>query len=174
MNQLGIRDGGTIVEVGGYVGEYVEQLRVRYPNSRFIVYEIMPHYCAAMRERFKQQPVIIKQAALSDHNGTTGITAAKEGSYTTSGNDAATLDVAHELKDGCTLLNMNCEGGEYAILERLCSTGGIRNIDAIQIDWHWTLPDWKQRRKSLRKKLSETHRLKWRWPYARELWEKKP
>jgi len=171
INALGLNNGGRIIEVGGYVGEYVEQLSRRYPKSKIEVYEPLPRYFRAIKERFKDNPLIISHCAgVGVASSKIHIVDAAEGSYTVKGGTIPVVDVVSVVGKGCELLNLNCEGDEYAILRRLIDTGAVRKVRVFQIDWHWTSDDWKEKRRRLRTELSKTHKMTWRWPYVRELW----
>lgn len=79
------------------------------------------------------------------------------------------------------VLKLNCEGGEYAILEELL--GGddphklaippISRIRNLQVQMHTCAPDWQNRYDAIASDLSQTHELTWREPFVWENWQLK-
>lgn len=59
------------------------------------------------------------------------------------------------------VLSINCEGGEYTILEALLDQGRISFFDAIQIQFHSVVPNAIARRDAIRNRLRITHRPAW-------------
>jgi FkbM family methyltransferase len=55
------------------------------------------------------------------------------------------------------LVSINCEGGEYELLERLLETGDIRKIRNLSVQMHTVVPDYQARCATLFKRLEETH-----------------
>ena len=71
------------------------------------------------------------------------------------------------------LMKVNIEGGEYDLLERLISTGEIRKVQNLQVQFHASEPGHGQRVKRIRKLLSATHELQWQYPMVWESWARK-
>jgi FkbM family methyltransferase len=76
------------------------------------------------------------------------------------------------------LMALNCEGGEYEILEYLIEKDYIKNIYCFLISFH-TPPDGvkisncDERTKNIRDNLSKTHVCEWDYPMMWEKWVRK-
>lgn len=79
--------------------------------------------------------------------GNTGIRGVSSPSYSNNTNarerevkiEEATLEIGKIIettKDRKIIIKMDCEGGEYEILENLYKTGMINNIDVFLLEWH--------------------------------------
>lgn len=76
------------------------------------------------------------------------------------------------------VLSLNCEGGEYEILETLLDHGLLGFFTNLQIQFHSVALGAKNRRDSIRNRLRITHRPSWEIPDAMDCtwdgWEIKP
>ena len=71
------------------------------------------------------------------------------------------------------LLNLNLEGEEYNILERLISSNKIKDIKNIQVQFHKVSDDSMRRRTLIRDILLKTHNEKFCFEFIWEKWELK-
>lgn len=71
------------------------------------------------------------------------------------------------------LVYMNIEGSEYQLMNQIIETGYISNINFIQIQFHNFVINSKENRKYIRKKLSETHKCIFNFPFVWESWKLK-
>jgi hypothetical protein len=72
------------------------------------------------------------------------------------------------------LMSVNTEGSEYDILPRLLDSGFINNIETIQIQFHlFDSPKYVQARSDIVKRILETHRTKYSFPFTWECFSKK-
>ena len=71
------------------------------------------------------------------------------------------------------LAKLNIEGGEYALLRRLIDTRRIEKFQYLQVQFHLNVPDAKKQYKELAKRLQQTHRLQWRYPFVWESWQRR-
>lgn len=90
-----------------------------------------------------------KELFLFDKNckGNTGLRGKSSPSYENNTNakkievqiESATLEltkIVSENRDKKLIVKMDCEGGEYEILEDLCQSGMIHKIDVLLLEWH--------------------------------------
>jgi len=71
------------------------------------------------------------------------------------------------------LMCINIEGGEYRYLNDLITSGLVKKVDHLEIQFHNFVPNAKKLRKDLRMKLSETHKCNFNFPFIWERWDKK-
>jgi hypothetical protein len=76
------------------------------------------------------------------------------------------------------LMAINCEGGEYDLMEYLCSIDYINHIKCFYISFHTpicgvTVPDYKRRMGVIRSHLELTHHCEWSYKDTFEKWVKK-
>lgn len=71
------------------------------------------------------------------------------------------------------LMKINIEGGEYALLERMISSGLVDYVRYLQVQFHPCLPDARTRRAIIRAQLTDTHREQWCVDWVWESWEHK-
>jgi FkbM family methyltransferase len=117
----------TVIEIGGYTGDFSSEVFFRY-NCCIHVYEPIPEFANHLKERTRFNPKItlIPKAVTCDgrellfhvNGGATSSFIANKVSTTISCPSISILDVLapFSLVD---LLSINCEGGEYEILNQL-------------------------------------------------------
>lgn len=71
------------------------------------------------------------------------------------------------------LLKVNCEGGEYELLETIIENSWLSNIDNIIIQFH-ILPGIPiERRQRIVDEIQKTHQITFSFPFVWEGWKKK-
>jgi hypothetical protein len=82
-------------------------------------------------------------------------------------------NVNQKLTDPVALLKLNCEGGEFEILEAILDEGNPLLFDNIQVQFHHIFPDAEERWKSIRERLLKTHELTYDAPWCWENYKRK-
>lgn len=81
------------------------------------------------------------------------------------------VDIAPFIKS-VSLCKINIEGMEYALLEYILDKGLIGEIKNLQVQFHLIEgTDCKGLYQRIANRLSETHKLTWRYPFVWENWE---
>lgn len=173
--------GARILDVGGYRGDFAEQLLKKHGASVTIC-EPIPKFASQIQDRFMHEPrIVVHEFGLSDRNEQVefDLSADASGVFGTSAGPKITvlLRDAKEflLETGVPewhLLKLNIEGGEYALLERLIETGLIERMQHLQVQFHLHVPDAKAKYKRIAKLLRRTHQLEWRYPFVWESWRR--
>jgi hypothetical protein len=83
--------------------------------------------------------------------------------------NAPSIDAA--MLSGSSLTKINCEGGEYSILESLIESGEVRHHENLQVQFHTVAPDWLNRYKAIHEGLKQTHMLTYDAPFCWQNWE---
>jgi len=175
----------VILEIGGNFGEDLQAFSEMYPAAHVHSFEPVRAYFQYLHDRF-QSKLVTGQVALynlgvsdSDANVSFRIDGDKAassqyGTVPNSGSHAAapkfedvTLRDIHTVfeeiieREGRAIdvLSINCEGCEYAVLERLRDMGWLNTLQVLQVSWHVSdaIPRRLQRRCSLEQDLPGEH-----------------
>jgi FkbM family methyltransferase len=71
------------------------------------------------------------------------------------------------------LFEVNIEGSEYDLLDRMIETNLHLKCQNLQIQFHKVIPDAVERRNQILEKLSKTHERTWNYEFIWENWRKK-
>ena len=177
--QYDLPSGANILDVGGYAGDFAARF-VELCNANVTVFEPVSKFAAQIEERFAGDPrVRVHEAGLSDKDEVAefDLDADASGAFGSSGGQRVqvTLWDAERFLSQCGtnewhLAKLNIEGGEYALLNRLIDTGRIASIKHIQVQFHLHVPGARDQYRQLAKRLRQTHKLQWRYPFVWESW----
>ena len=70
------------------------------------------------------------------------------------------------------LMEVNIEGGEYSVIERLAETDKAKSVDKILVQFHDVGPNSDMLRSSAHRQLSLSHMRVWSYEWVWELWIK--
>ncbi len=175
-----LKCGSVVVDLGGYEGEWSAKLISNY-NVRIHIFEPHPKFAEKIVQRFAGVAGIhVHSVALASRNSTFFLT----------DNDAASTSRSNDASQKCEgveatyfldkigvksidLVKINIEGGEYDVLPHFIATGFIRNIDLIQIQFHYFETEDIRRRDDIVHLLSRTHDRTWCYEYIWEEWRRK-
>lgn len=167
-----------VLDIGGYRGTYSKSIIDRYDPHVFIFEPIKEYYDECCR-RFAANPKVkVFNFGLSDKAGRA--TFQKDGIRTSEFIAAAQpeeveiRDIADVLPfDKIDLVSINCEGGEYKILNRLLDTNLIDRITQLQVQFHDLFPEAKVEREKLRGRLREKFNESFNFEFIWESWQTK-
>lgn len=193
--QYNLTPDSVVIDVGGYVGLWAKDISNRF-NCIVHSYEAVERYFS----QINHSNVVPYQYAVTCKTGIDWIHVCDEGSAVGSlaefkkKNDKDnsyqnnikshaniplekinTIDINEILEkfNKVDLLKINIEGGEYDILERMCSTGTINKINNIQIQFHNFVENAQNKYDKVVNELQDTHVCEfnsmWRWSF----WTKK-
>lgn len=172
----------VVMDIGGFRGSWTASILEKY-NPTVHLFEPIQTFYDACKFRFSGRPnVKLWRIGLSDSFGEVEVTRNEMHSSQFTG-DRANVETIW-LADICKymdelglqsvdLASLNCEGGEYKVLQRLIESGYIRRFKNIQIQFHDFYPNARKLRDEIRAKLSETHRERFNYPWTWESWERK-
>ena len=82
-------------------------------------------------------------------------------------------DITKYLRQEIAVCKMNIEGGEYQLLDYIIETGTIKNIKNLQVQFHLVKGyDSEKCYKLIAKRLGQTHKITWRYPFVWESWKR--
>ncbi|HEC27094.1 MAG TPA: FkbM family methyltransferase [Gammaproteobacteria bacterium] len=173
-----------VIDVGGYLGDFSAKILDRF-NCRVDVFEPVQRYAEKIGERFSSNSKVhVTQAGMGASEREEVINIAGPGSsvFDVGADEGgkekikiiSAVDYLRERAyPAIDLLKINIEGGEYELLNALLEHPDlIEEIRFLQIQFHNFVPDAKEMRSGIQKKLSRTHRLMWDFPFIWESWER--
>lgn len=158
VSDIGIRHqltpGATVIfEVGGNIGEDLEQYVWRFPAAKIYSFEPVPELFQQLQNKFYTNAnVKVTQVGVSNMDHTATFTVGGnhgEGSSHTN-TSAYGQQITVQLRDAHALLDevrtwtgkvpdvvsINCEGCEYDVLSRMAQTGWLGTVPFVQLSWH--------------------------------------
>ena len=169
----------VVVEVGCYTGEWAEEINRRY-NCRVFTFEPMAQFYDEAVKRFAGNPKIgVVNYAVGAFDGIGVITAkgTMTGAFACGGEvqDCKYMGIrqALGLKGATSLLSLNCEGGEFAILEWLISNDAMAEIPHLLVQFHPVVPDCGKRYEDIQQALSKTHEATYSDGWVWQKWRRK-
>lgn len=170
-----------VFDLGGYKGEWSEQIFDRY-NCYIHIFEPVKEFYDIIVEKFKNNDKVkIYHFGLGDLNETLNILLDGDASshiLENTGNveSIEIVSITKFMKDNnisnVNLMKINIESAEYVLLESLVKEDGLDKFDNIQVQFHTFIPDCVERRDSIRNYLSKTHKLTYDFTFIWENWEK--
>ena len=166
-----------VFDMGAYVGNYVESIYKRY-GCNVYAFEPVERFYKILKLRFENDEKIkIFNSGFDIEEMTKFISEDGDGSslYTNENKVLAKFIVFEDflkenLIEKIDLLEMNIEGSEYDILPHIISSGTIKKISILQIQFHDNIDNWKSMKKEIVKELKKTHKKKWGYPYVFDCW----
>jgi CDP-paratose 2-epimerase len=195
MNYPELNPNSTVWDIGGYRGQWAHEIYKQY-GCEVHIFEPVKEFADACIYRFRDNNDV-KVTPYGFAEASKKVMIAKQGvnSSTVRGNENQTplpidsvfgnseseeiflLDIANQSWDtnnvDIDLVSMNCEGGEYDIMDRLIEIGIVRRFKNIQIQFHDFHPDAVSRRDKIREELKKTHTERYNYPFIWESWKRK-
>ena len=193
--QYNFDESSTIIDLGAYTGEWAKLITTKF-NCKVHSYEAVKRYFDKI-----QHPNIIAYhygvtcntgvdyihvcdegsaiEKLSEHKKKNDLDSSYQNNIKSHSNipleQINTIDINEVLNKfkHVDLLKINIEGGEYEILEKMCNTNTINNVQHLQVQFHNFVEDAQAKYDDIVTKLQETHTCNfdsmWRWSF----WTKK-
>lgn len=173
-----LNEKSIVFDCGGYEGQWTSDIYSKY-RCKVYVFEPVKNFAENIKKRFSKNKNIrvyyfglsniTKKAQISNDNDASSLyKGGKEVIQLKSISEFIIEDKINKID----LLKLNVEGEEYNILNNLISTGLIKKIKEIQVQFHRNIKNYKEEYSKTKVKLKETHKLKWRFPFIWEDWKK--
>jgi len=182
-----LNEDSIVFELGGYKGDWCLEISKRY-NCNVFVYEPTKRNYDMLNLMFNDNDKIkVFHFGLSNSNreceiyinGDTSSIYDKIGyDPNNSGIENISLkDISEVIEEqdieNINLIDMNIEGSEYDVMERLIESGCVKKVDKLQIQFHSEIgPEAFYRRLDIQKRLAETHRMVFNYDFCWELWKR--
>lgn len=173
-----LNSGSVVFDVGGYHGEWSEQIFSKY-KSNIHIFEPSKKFFHILKDKFDQNNCITLnnyglsnrkcEILLSDSDNSSSV-------YLETKNKEKVIleDISWYLENNkitkIDLIKINIEGGEYDLLEKLIEIDFIKNITDLQIQFHDFVPNANRRMVHIQEALEHTHKLTYEFPFVWENW----
>jgi len=170
-----------VIDAGAYHGEWSEGIYNKY-KCEIYAFEPVNKYYNLIKKKFKDiKKIKVVREGLAGRSRNEKIYVNEFESSTLKGSskseDIKLTDIVEFCdKNGITtidLIKINIEGGEYELLDRIISSGLVKNIKYIQVQFHNIIPDAEQKMIKLQRRLSKTHKQKYSYWFIWDNWERK-
>lgn len=178
----------VIVDIGGNTGYDVDMMLQKNPGAKIYTFEPIPEYFKGLETKYASRPnVRVQKFAVSnadgrtefilDGVGTTGADKTVQGEHVPvqlRDVDELLNQIQVETGQVPDMVNMNCEGCEYAVMNRLLEKGWLEKLPFIQLSWHLAgdVEDRVGKRCNVEKRLWQTHARTFRAGYGWIGWQK--
>ena len=179
----GLPAGGTVLDFGGFRGEWTDRVLAAQPDLTVHVFEPHPGFARELENKFAgNDKVHVHALALGSEDGEIHLSDAGDASssltdqaaqYSAPIRAAGDFFAQHGITD-VALTKINIEGGEYSLLPALVDHGLMNRIARVQVQFHLFEPAMQATRDAVREKLSKTHGCAWCYPFVWEEWRLKP
>lgn len=172
----------VVIEVGTYQGLWADAIATRYGCHIHAFEPIVEFYGAACARLARHPKVSLCNMGLanSTRKETWHIKGDMTGRFNGEGREQTVtlLDVVSWLSfwgDGLPtmidLLALNCEGGEFELLEAVIAAGQQHRFRNICVQFHGVGPSPEERCRAIQANLSRTHHLTFHAPFCWENWQ---
>lgn len=175
-----LNENSIVFDLGGYEGDFAHDINNKY-NCYVYIFEPVKGYYSHCLTRFKgNNKIKCFNYGLSNINETVRISRDTNASsivINNNHNDLETVEIkcfsedflTHDLKN-IDLLKINIEGPEFLVLPNIISSGIIKKINNLQVQFHYFYPNAINLRNEIRSKLNLTHHEKYNFPFVWESW----
>ena len=181
FNYTGLDKHSVIFDLGGYEGQWASDIYGRF-RSTIYIFEVYKPYYDKIKERFSlNNDINIFNYGLSAENTDIRITIDDVGTsaFKRSENmiDAQLKNVRDFIVENeiqkIDLMKINIEGGEYELLTYLISSGIVKQIVNLQIQFHDFVPDAINKMATIRQHLNKTHNPTYKFDFIWDNWQLK-
>ena len=177
----GLCSKSVIFDVGMYTGGWSSTIISNYDPYIF-GFEPVTSFHKVAEEKFKPNPKInVYNYGLGDRNRRDTIVVNKDSSSLFGKGSCTEHVTIKDISEVVTsldlkkidLTNLNCEGSEYEILQRLFATGDINKFERLLIQFHFIRDGDQVLRENILRELVKTHTQKYCYLTVWELWTSK-
>ena len=174
-----LNDSSVVFDVGCYRGWFAEQISNRY-GSLVYCFEPIPRLYRHLQRKFSAaNNIVLHMVALSDRTGKMNMSNRRSrSSFNERGKIAVRCSTMDDVMlslsvDHIDLLKINIEGAEYDLLDDMLEKNLMCLCDNIQVQFHDTVDDYKERYARIREGMEPTHYLTYEYPFVWENWKRK-
>lgn len=169
---------------GGYLGDFSAEINRSY-GCKCYCFEPVKEFFDIIENRFSDNDrSFVYQFGLSDHSSIDNMQISKDGSSSIINRGSDTIEEVRMVDiiefidtnniDSISLMKINIEGGEYALLERMIEKQVVKKVKYFQIQFHDIGEQSLARAEKIQRELQKTHSLQWAYrPFIWESWERK-
>jgi FkbM family methyltransferase len=170
----------SVCVLGAYLGDSIHEYRNRFGSS-VIGLEPISEFCASLSSRFgADQKVQVLKIGASDRSESVNINLSDDATsfYIEGGrseiiNCVDIVEVFESFEKPPYLLEINIEGAEFKVLNRLLDSPFANSVNTLLIQFHNFVEDSEIMRAEIRKRLSEDYVEIFSYPFVWERWDLK-
>jgi FkbM family methyltransferase len=170
-------DTSIVVNIGGYHGDWAYDLYNKYKCEMYI-YEPVNSFYKILTKKFKKDiKVHIFNYGLLDEDKEMNIGLREDGTsiYNTVNVENVKFknisNIINDLKN-IDLMEINAEGSEYLILDKIIKDNLIDKVNYYLIQFHHNVENTKEKIDNIRKHLEMTHTCLWNADLVFECWKR--
>jgi len=177
FKNLPLNSNSTVIVLGGYLGDSVANYRRNYNSS---VYSTEPiyEYFSILQKRFGgDSKIYLFNEATADKNSQIElfVSGEKTGLYEIDGTSRLVksrdvVELIDIIDKSIDHIEINIEGGEYYVLQRLIDSSYINKCESILIQFHNYGLKQELDRADLRVRISATHKMNYCYDWVWEHW----
>jgi FkbM family methyltransferase len=177
-----LTEDAVVIDVGGYKGDWSQQIKERY-NCNIFICEPHPKYYEALCKKFSVDAKIkVFPYGLGANSGIEFLSDASEGSsiYKSGTSPSFKINIksiSEFIKENkityVDLIKINIEGAEYELLEEMIRSGDICRYGNLQIQFHNFVPGAFKRMRKIQRSLARTHNRTYSYMFVWENWKVK-
>lgn len=176
-----ISENSTVIDLGGYQGLWADMIIAKY-NPYMILVEPIPVFYENLKNKYQHNPkVSVLNFGISTHKHSGVLYLNGDGTskfITTSTPINVEFITITDLltkinKNSVDLIQINIEGEEYPLLEKMLEEGSIHFFKNIQIQYHSYVENCIERRGMIQNKMLEFFKEKYNYPFVFEGWTRK-
>jgi FkbM family methyltransferase len=171
-----LNEKSLVIDVGGHIGIFASQIFCRY-NCSLVIFEPIHEFTSILKAKFsKNKKVSVIEAAIGNMDGTISLYNGDGATSQFFSPETKADQIRCELVDikkvikkykYIDLLAINCEGGEYNIINRIISLKLNKKIKSLLIQFHQIDKNSAEEVEKIIKELSKTHKIvfhfEWVW-----------
>lgn len=179
--EIDLREGGIVLDIGAYKGQFTEKILGRNDELIFWLYEPIPEYFQICENLFlNKDSITIYQTAVSADGRSFEMQVDGLRSRKAVGNPVDSVlipsiciqDIFNSAPE-FELLKMNIEGMEFESLEKLISTNSLVKAKYLLIQFHNFESDSPLRLAKIRQGIEKNYESIWKYDWIWELWKRK-
>ena len=177
-----LNDNSTIIDLGGFHGKWADMIISKY-NPNIILVEPIPEFYKFLCNKFKNNPkisVLNYGISTTKHDGVLFLDGDATSKYIVNTRPVkikfiTIQDLLNEIgKTHIDLIQINIEGEEYPLLEKMVEDDSILNFDNIQIQYHIFVENAFERRLWIQERMLENFHKNYDYSFIFEGWTLKP
>lgn len=179
LNYPSLNNNSLVFDIGGYEGNWAEQIWNKYKCNIFI-FEPVPAYYNSIKNKFEgNEKISVYDFGLGALTKTCFMSADGDGStYKQEGDVVKIESITDFISNGryhnIDLVKINIEGEEYPLLESMIDKNMVGVINHLQVQFHPWVDNYKNRHDNILNELSKTHDISYHYPFIWSGFNRKP
>lgn len=165
-------------DVGGYHGDWTSTIHDRYLCNVLLFEPSTEHWNACVTRFYANPKITCTNYGLWSRDEEqpfclNGTRSSLYGPWPNSRVQLKDVMKMFTITPDVDLISLNCEGAEYAILDRVLDQGWMNRFDHVQVQFHDNVPGAAMMRSDIRERMRQTHEERWCYPMIWESWHRK-